>query len=77
MNKERRNALKNAMSHLEKAIEIISDVRDEEQDSMDNMPENLQGSERYETMEMAVESLEEAIDKIEEAKDSVDEAIDG
>lgn len=77
MNKERRNALKNAMSYLDKAIEIITDVRDEEQDSMDNMPENLQGGERYETMEMAVESLEEAIDKIEEAKDSVDEAIDG
>ena len=41
----------------------------------DNLPENLQNSERYETMEAAIDSLEEAIDKIDEAKDHIDDAI--
>jgi len=42
---------------------------------LDNMPENLEGSERYSTMESAIDSLDDAIDKIEEAQDSIDEAM--
>lgn len=74
MNKERRNLLKTASSFLDKAIDAINEARDDEQDCLDNLPENLQGSERYETMESAIESLEEALDKIDEAKDCIEDA---
>ena len=52
MNRGRRSSLKEATSLLDRAISLISDARDEEQDCLDNLPENLQNSERYESMEM-------------------------
>lgn len=75
MNRERRTTLKKATEYLDRAIDLISGARDDEQTSLDNLPENLQDSERSETMESAIESLEEAIDKIDEAKESIDYAI--
>ena len=41
---------------------------------LDNMPENLQSSERYEKMEAAIDSLEAAIESIDSAKESIGEA---
>lgn len=75
MNKEKRNDLNTARELLDRAKGIVSSVRDREQDCLDNMPENLEGSERYSTMESAIDSLDDAIDKIEEAQDSIDEAM--
>lgn len=75
MNRERRNTLKKATEYLDRAIDLISEARDDEQASLENLPENLQDSERSETMEYAIENLEEAIDKIDEAKDSIDCAV--
>jgi len=40
---------------------------DDEQDAYDNMPENLQGSDRGMESEEAQESLESAIEALEEA----------
>lgn len=75
MNRERRSTLKKATEYLDRAIDLISEARDDEQISLENLPENLQDSERSESMEYAIESLEEAIDKIDEAKDSIDCAV--
>lgn len=49
---------------LEKASDILDSVRDEESDSMDNMPESLQTSDRYYKMEEAVQDLEDAVSHI-------------
>ena len=54
----------------------ISRVLDREQDSLDNIPENLQYSENYERMEAAIEKLEEVIDKIDEIKELIQEAAE-
>lgn len=75
MNKGGRASLKEATNLLDKAIGIIQFARDEEQECLDNLPENLQNSERYENMENAIDSLEDAIDKIDEAKENIEEAI--
>ncbi|MDB7829194.1 hypothetical protein [Intestinimonas butyriciproducens] len=75
MNKSRRTSLKQASGLLDRVIDIIRTAKDDEQECLDNLPENLQNSERYETMEAAIDSLEEAIDKIDEAKDHIDDAI--
>lgn len=74
LNKEKRNELNTARELLSKSLDIINRVKDKEQDCLDNMPENLESSERYSTMETAIESLEDAIEKIEEAQDSIDDA---
>lgn len=75
MNKQKRIKLKEATSFLEKAKNLISSVRDREQDDLDNCPENLRESERYVTMENAIDELEEAIENIEQATESVNNAM--
>lgn len=40
----------------------------------DNMPENLQGSEKYEMADAACESMQEAIDQLEQAVSNIESA---
>ncbi len=74
MNDNRRKNLKRALSMLESANQIISQAADQEQDSLDNLPESLQSSERYEKMEDAVSLLESAIEDIDSASDKLRDA---
>lgn len=74
MNKQRRVRLSEAHSLLGKAASIVEAVKDEEQDSFDNLPENLQCSERGEAMEEAVDELQMTIDSIEDALGHIDSA---
>lgn len=72
------SAVSTAKEKLEELKTSIESVRDEEQEYMDNMPENLQGSERYGVAEQAVDNLDSAassIDEIIEAMDT-DDLID-
>ena len=75
MNKKRRECLRKAISYLDKAAEIVDDTMDQEQDCIDNMPENLQMSEKVETMENAVSYLEDAASPISEVRDRVEAAM--
>lgn len=75
MNNARRKSLRLAIEHLTNAAYIITTAKEDEQYALDNMPENLQDSERYEMMENAVDKLEDAITSINEAKEYVDGAI--
>lgn len=73
MNKKRREKLRIAEKHLVTAQGIIERVCSEEQDSLDNIPENLQGGERYEEMESYIDKMEEAVDSVSSAVDRVRE----
>lgn len=42
-------------------IGILDDIREDEENYVDNMPENLHGLQRYEKSEEATESIEEAM----------------
>ena len=75
MNKYKRSRLEKAINLLGSASEIISDVKYDEQDSMNNIPENLQGSDRYSDMEDAVDNMEDALDLISEIEDLLEEAV--
>ncbi len=46
MNDTKRNKLRGAIQLLGQVANIVDDVSDKESDAMDNMPENLQDSER-------------------------------
>lgn len=72
MNNKQRKRLKEAKTYLDNALNIVSTIKDEEQDKLDNTPENLQNSERYTTMENAIDELEEAIESIEQASENID-----
>lgn len=75
MNKGRRVRLKEACSLLSRALDIVTSVKDEEQDSLDNLPENLQSGERCTTMEDAIDALDDAIGNIEQASESIESAL--
>lgn len=75
MNKQRRKLLQEQLDKLEEIREQIEFLKDEEQEYVDNMPDNLQGSERHESAEAMVSNLEEAVSNIEEAISQITEAI--
>lgn len=75
MNKERRQLLGEATDFLNRSLNLIEKVRDQEADVMDNCPENLQGGDRYLKMEEAVDALDDAVSSLEEAKGSLETAM--
>ena len=77
MNKQRRKYLAEAVDKLNEAMSIVEDVRNDEQDAFDNMPESLQCSERGEQMEEYIDNLAEAYDNISDVADALQEIIDG
>ena len=75
MNETKRRSLREALSLISRAIIITENVCDKEQDAMDNCPENLQNTDRFEAMENAVENLNDAVEKLEEAKGQIEAAM--
>lgn len=75
MDNKRRSSLKEAIQLLTRVSMMVDTVCDKEQDCVDNYPENLQSTERFERMEDAVENLNEALEKIDDAKSCIQAAI--
>ena len=73
MNKARRKSLQEVIDKLEGLMGDVESLQEEEY--RDNIPENMQGSERYEQAESACDSLSEAVDSISAAIDSINEAM--
>lgn len=65
MNKERRNRIEELRDNLQQYQEELGSLASEERDYVDNMPENLQQSERGEQAEAAASALEEAETELE------------
>lgn len=76
MNKERRKQLSKAIDLLEQAKTIISTIQFEEEMALNNMPESLQDSERYDIMSDNVDDLSDISDDIESMVDNISEVID-
>lgn len=75
MDDRRRSRLREAIGMLSNVTTAVESVCDREQDCMDNYPENLQNTERFERMEDAVDNLNDALEKLEEAKEHIEAAI--
>lgn len=74
MNKARRKALDEIISKIEEAKELLENLQAEEEEYRDNVPENLQGSERYEAADAAVDNMSSAVDALDEAISSIESA---
>ena len=82
MNKQRRaeatsireevEAIKNSLIELKERLEA---VLEEEQEAYDNIPDNLQFTERYEKAGEAVWALEEAVDAFDNATSELDTVL--
>lgn len=68
MNKQRRNDLLDVVSSLEEAYDRLNEIRDEEQEALDNMPESLQTSSRGEAMQEAIDEMDSIAEGIESVK---------
>lgn len=75
MNNERRERLRGALRKLNDVHSIVNVVCDKEEDCLDNYPENLQGTERYDRTEAAVDSLNDALEKLDEVTECIQNAI--
>ena len=81
MNKMRRNELMKWVEEAKNWAEQGTGLRDklenicsDEQDYFDNMPENLQGSQRGMDAEEAIDAMNEAIESMENAIEAAEEA---
>ena len=75
MNQNRRQRLAKVIDLLHGAEADLDSIKDEEQDCIDAMPENLQSSDRYSSMENAVDCLEDAIESVQQATEYINDAI--
>lgn len=77
MNKARRKKIQDTADQLEVLKSTLEDLQGEEEEYRDNIPENLQGSERYEKADEACDTLSGAVDGLEDIITSLGELAEG
>lgn len=77
MNKERRKNIQGIADQLEELKGNLELLQEEEEEYRDNIPENLQGSERYERADEACDALSESVDGLEDIISSLSELAEG
>lgn len=73
MNKKRRRQIEKIRELLTDCREELNDVISEEEECLENIPESLQGSERYGESEEFLDLMNDALSNIESAVDSLEE----
>lgn len=73
MNKDRREELLDVSQLLDDAIDRLGEIRDDEQDAFDSMPEGLQYSSRGDAMQEAINTLDDFESQIADIRDKIEE----
>lgn len=76
MNKERRKSLREIQSKLERLGQDLEVLKEEEEEYRDNMPENLQESDRYQRADEVCDLLQEALESMDNAYQQIEEAVE-
>ena len=76
MNKPRRKNLQVLLDQLAEIRDTLEAIKDEEEEYRDNMPENLQGSERYEKADTVCDDLCDAVSNLEEVIANIENSIE-
>lgn len=71
MNNVRRKEIKLVINEIAGLMERLRTIKDDEQDCLDNMPENLQSSTRGEASEEAIDNIESAIGLLADGADEL------
>ncbi len=74
MNNKRRKMIVDLVAKLAGIRSLVEEIRDEEQDGFDNMPEQLQALDNVQAREYAAGILGDAVGSLEEAIDALEEA---
>lgn len=75
MNNTRRKAIDRLYEQITAISDELEDLKFEEDEARDNMPENLQGGARYEQSEEASQAMEDAIEYLSSASDALESLI--
>ena len=75
MNNLRRSKIKNVAREIESAKDKLEFIMDEEIDSMNEYPENLHGTDVYQTMEDCVVLLDSSIEKLDDVIDDISNIV--
>ena len=76
MNRILRKSLQEIIDQLEDLKSSLEELQEEEEEYRDNMPENLQGSERYDKADEACGYLSDAVDGLEDVVCSIEAAME-
>ena len=71
MNKTQRRLIANICDVLQGAIDDLRNIVEQEEEKLDNMPENLWDSERYEMMDSEKDDIEQIADELENTLDEL------
>ena len=75
MNKDVREEIQELIEQLDAIKTRVEELRDDEDNKYSNLPDSLQGSEKGEKMQEAIDNLDSASGSIEEAMDFLQEAM--
>lgn len=72
MNKTRRKQIEKVVSILNEQYSELTDIREAEEEALDNMPEGMRYSERGEAMEAYIDALDTALDDLDMVIEELD-----
>lgn len=75
MNKQRRKTIEEAYKLMTDALVLLNNTRDEEQEALDNLPDNLQDSKRADDYTDNIDQLDYSICNLEDAMNDLEELI--
>lgn len=64
MNKARREQVKKVVDYIESAYIMLDEIKDDEEDAFNNLPDGIAESERGEMMEQNVDTMDECINNL-------------
>lgn len=73
MNKQKRKRLEKAFDLIAQAEEILEEVKADEEDSYDNLPDNFRDGEKGEEMQNYIEMIDEAIGYVQDANSVIEQ----
>lgn len=75
MNNKRRQKIRDVVQKIEGLTSDLEHIKDEEDDTRANMPENLESSEQYEKSEQISDTIEDAITDIRDALNTISDNL--
>lgn len=73
MNRQKRKRLGKAFNLIAEAEEILEEVKSEEEDSYENLPDNFRDGDKGEEMQNYIEMLDESIGYLQDANSVIEQ----
>ena len=73
MNRQRRKKLTEAFEKVTEAMNILEDVKSEEEESYENLPDNFRDGDRGEEMQNYIDMIEEAYGYLDDANSVIEQ----